>query len=997
MLYRLTFYCLLPFVVLGCTGNQKGGEEKFKPETKTDKNGNTYKTVTNDPYDARIYELDNGLKVYLTKDEEEPRIQTLIAVRAGSASEQRETTGLAHYLEHMLFKGTSELGTTNWEKEKPLLEKISRLYEKRKQTTDSAKKAQLYKTIDSLSQEAAKYAIPNEYDKIVSSMGGSRTNAFTSKDRTVYMNNIPANEVEKWVRLERERFGDMVLRLFHTELETVFEEFNQTQDSDFRKARMAMNKALFPGHPYRYSTIGKPEDLKHPSMKNVHAFKAAYYVPNNMAICLSGDLDPAETFRIIKAHWGDMEPNSDLDENRDHGKAEPIDSTIVKSVQGPEAKRVYVGYRFPATDTAQLMVSLIDELLYNGQAGLIDLNLEKQQKILDGGCYSNFYREYGQLQFYGQARDEQSLEAVKDSLMQQVAKLKQGKFPDWMLEAVIKNKKKERIQNRSSNYKAFTFVDAFINNRPWPEQVDYLEELSGISKSDVTAFAKQHLNKNRVIVYKRHGEDTTAVEVPEPPITPVDINRDDRSAFHKAIDTLETERIEPVFLDYDERIQTLQLENGIELNYIENQENQLFRLYYMADIGKKHDRKLPLAIDYLEKIGTKQYTPEELEQEFYKLASSFNVSASGERSYLVVSGLKENLEPTIELMEHILSNATADTTAYRKMVDNKLEERKNRKKSKRWNFGALNTYGMYGPESSFTNRIPADSLRQIKPQQLVDKIKNLYKHDHYMLYYGTHKPDEVKAILSEKHPIPSNLNPIPDKRKYTLRKTTGNQVFLADYDMVQAQVAMVARGPKHDTTLFPYARMYNQYYGSGLSSILFQEIRESKGLAYAVYGYFSSPDTSRHHVSRTFVGTQLNKMEDANEAIRELLTDMPRAKQQFQTAKTSILKNIETDRTTGASIFFSYLNDREAGFTMDRDRYIYNKVKSMTMADMERFFKQNIKQQDYDMMIMTDLDELDKKKARRYGKVQTLSREELFGYEVGGKAAGRKPMPSASR
>jgi predicted Zn-dependent peptidase len=304
---------------------------------------------------------------------------------------------------------------------------------------------------------------------------------------------------------------------------------------------------------------------------------------------------------------------------------------------------------------------------------------------------------------------------------------------------------------------------------------------------------------------------------------------------------------------------------------------------------------------------------------------------------------------------------------------------------------------MYGPESSFTNRIPADSLRQIKPQQLVDKIKNLYKHDHYMLYYGTHKPDEVKAILSEKHPIPSNLNPIPDKREYTLRKTTGNQVFLADYDMVQAQVAMVARGAKHDTTLFPYARMYNQYYGSGLSSILFQEIRESKGLAYAVYGYFSSPDTSRHHVSRTFVGTQLNKMEDANEAIRELLTDMPKAKQQFQTAKTSILKNIETDRTTGASIFFSYLNDREAGFTMDRDRYIYNKVKSMTMADMERFFKLNIKQQDYDMMIMTDLDELDKKKARRYGKLQTLSREELFGYKVGGKAADRKPMPSATR
>ncbi len=996
MIYRLTFYGLMALLVLGCAGEKQTNQDKFKTQTKTDQNGNKYKTVTNDPYDARVYELDNGLKVYLTKDEEEPRIQTLIAVKAGSASEQKETTGLAHYLEHMLFKGTSELGTTNWEKEKPLLEQISRLYEKRKETDDSAKKARLYRTIDSLSQEAAQYTIPNEYDKIVSSMGGSRTNAFTSKDRTVYMNNIPSNEVEKWIHLERERFGDMVLRLFHTELETVFEEFNQTQDNDFRKARMAMNKALFQGHPYRYSTIGKPEDLKHPSMKNVHAFKDEYYVPNNMAICLSGDLDPAKTFELIKEQWGDMEPNPDLKEDRNHGKADPIDSTIVKSVQGPEAKRVYVGYRFPATDTAKLMVSLVDELLYNGQAGLIDLNLEKQQKILDGGCYSNFYREYGQLQFYGQARDDQSLEAVKDSLMAQVNKLKQGDFPDWMLEAVIQNKKKERIQRRSSNYKAFTFVDAFIKDQPWHEQVNYLEKLADINKSDVVDFANQNLNNNRVIVYKRNGEDTSAVEMPKPPITSVDINRDDRSAFHKAIDTMETKRIEPVFLDYDERIQTSELKKGIELNYIENKENELFRLYYMADIGRQHDRQLSLAIDYLEKIGTDKYSPEELEQEFYKLASSFNVSTSGDRSYLSVSGLRENLEPTIELMEHILANAKADTAAYRKMVDNKIEERKNRKKSKRWNFRALSTYGMYGAQSGFTNKIPSDSLRQIHPEQLVDKVQNLYKHDHYMLYYGTREPGKVKAILSDEHPVPGQLKPIPDKREYTIRKTSGNQVYLADYDMVQAQVAMVARGKQHDTTLFPYARLYNQYYGSGLSSILFQEIRESKGLAYSVYGYFSSPDTGKHHVSRTYVGTQLNKMEDANEAIKELLTDMPKAKQQFQTSKTSILKNIETDRTTGASIFFSYLSDQEAGFSQDRDRYIYNKVKSMTMADIKRFFKQHIKQQNYDMMIMTDLDEMDKATAKQYGKVQRLSREELFGYEVGDEGT-KASMPSATK
>ncbi len=986
MLNRIILLVLITLIFgisFGCSSEKNTANTQT--QTKTDKYGNKYKMVTNDPYNARIYELDNGLKVYLTVDKEKPRIQTLIAVKAGSASEQRETTGLAHYLEHMLFKGTPNLATKNWEKEKPLLKKISGLYERRKATDDSAKKAQLYKKIDSLSQKAAQYAIPNEYDKIVSSIGANGTNAFTSKDRTVYMNNIPANEVEKWVRLERERFSNMVLRLFHTELETVFEEFNRSQDSDFRRARMAMNKALFQGHPYRFSTIGKPEHLKNPSMENVHAFKNEYYVSNNMAVCLSGDLDPAETFKLIKQHWGDMEPNEALKEDRDHGKAKPIDSTIIKSVQGPEAKRVYVGYRFPSNDTAQLMVTLIDELLHNGQAGLIDLNLEKQQKILNGGCYSNFNREYGQLRFYGQARKDQSLEKVKNLLMDQVEKLKKGSFPDWMLEAVIRNKKKERIENRSSNWKAFAFVDAFINDKPWIEKINYTEELSRINKDEVVSFAKQHLNENRVIVYKRHGKDTSSVSMPKPPITSVSINRDVKSEFHKKLDSMKTNRIEPQFLDYDERISTKTLAKDIRLNYIENKENDLFKLYYIADMGSKHDQKLSLAVNYLEKIGTNKYSPEALEQEFYKLASDFRVSTGGERSYLVVEGLKENFEATVDLLEHILAKPKADTAAYRKMVADKIQKRKNRKKSKRWNRRGLISYANYGPNSHFTNKIPSDSLRNIDPERLVEKVRNLYNHKHYILYYGTHEANRVQDILALKHNLPNKLKPIPPKKEYQKRKTTGDSVFLADYDMVQAQAYLASRDQTHDTALFPYAKMYNQYYGSGLSSILFQEIRESKGLAYSVFSFYSTPDTGDYHMNQAFFGTQTDKLETATDEITKLLKNMPEAEKQFETSKTNILKNIETNRTTGASIFFSYLNDRKKGFKQDKDKFIYNRVKKMTFKDLEEFFQNHIKGSNYNLMIMTDLNNLDKQMISQYGTTKTLTKDVLFGYKVGGK------------
>lgn len=989
LLRTFVLFCLAQ-VIWGCQSKDATTDTEYQEKTRTDSLGNEYRHVTNDPYDARIYELDNGLKVYLTVDRQEPRVQTLIAVRAGSASEQRETTGLAHYLEHMMFKGSAKMGTKNWEKEKPYLEKISKLYEQRKATDDSAEKRRIYHQIDSLSQKAAQYAIPNEYDKIISNMGGKYTNAFTSKDRTVYMNNIPSNAMDKWIRLERERFRKMVLRLFHTELETVFEEFNTSQDSDYRKARQAMNKALFKGHPYKYSTIGKPEHLKNPSMENVHAFKDEYYAPNNLAICLSGDMNPAETFAKIKKHWGDMKPNDELEEDKDHGKAEPIDGPVEKTVQGPEAERVYVGYRFPANDTNYKMVALLDELLYNGQSGLIDLNLKKQQKVLEASCYSNFYRDYGKLRFYGQAREDQDLEEVKGLLLDQVEKLKKGDFPDWMLEAAIRNKKKERIEQRSSNWKAFAFTDAFIKGKPWIKQVNYLEELGAVSKKDLTEFAQNHLDKDRVVVYKRSGKDTSSTQMPKPPITSVDINRDEKSGFREKIESMGTNPIEPVFLDYDERISTTSLESGIKFNYIENEQNGLFTLYYMIDAGKHHDPKLSLAFDYLEKLGTDQFSPSELEQEFYKLASDFNVFTRSERSYVRVQGLKENFEETVQLLEHLLANAQPDSSAYAKLVDNIIQERKNRKKSKRWNYRAMLNYGRYGPKSGFTNKLPGDSLRAIAPGQLVNKIHSLFDHKHYILYHGIKPMEKVTEIVKTEHAIPDKLEPLPSKRDYPMRPINGDSVFLVDYDMVQARSLLISRGQNQDTTLFPYAKIYNNYYGGGLSSIMFQEIRESKGLAYSVYSSFSTPDTGKHHSIYAYVGTQTDKLETATNEISNLLNNMTESPEQFESAKTNLLKDIATDRTTGASIFFSYLNDRKEGFNQDKDKYIYDKVEDMTMKDLEQFFNDHVKGDTYDLLIMTDTDQLKDIDLEQYGTVKTLNRSLIFGYN-GGEKDQEKP------
>ena len=254
-----------------------------------------------DPINAQIYTLDNGLKVYLSVNKDQPRVQTFIAVNTGSTNDPSDVTGLAHYLEHMVFKGTSNFATLDWEKEKVLLQEISDLYELHRAESDPDKKKVIYAKIDSVSGEAAKYAIPNEYDKMISGLGAKGTNAFTSMERTAYINDIPSTELEKWMKVESERFSELVLRLFHTELEAVYEEFNRGQDNDYRKAYAAMNEIMFTKHQYgTQTTIGEGEHLKNPSMVKIHEYFDTYYVPNNMAICLAGDFDPDVTLAMIK-------------------------------------------------------------------------------------------------------------------------------------------------------------------------------------------------------------------------------------------------------------------------------------------------------------------------------------------------------------------------------------------------------------------------------------------------------------------------------------------------------------------------------------------------------------------------------------------------------------------------------------------------------------------------------------------------------------------------
>ena len=400
-----------------------------------------YEKVAGDPLKAKIYTLDNGLKVYMTVNKEEPRIQTFIAVRVGGKNDPSETTGLAHYFEHLMFKGSQSFGTQDYEKEKAYLDEIQSLYEEYRTIKDPTARKAHYHKIDSVSYLASLIAIPNEYDKMMSMIGARGTNAWTSYDETVYTEDIPANQVENWAKIQSDRFKHNVIRGFHTELEAVYEEYNRSLTSDSRKLWETMFAKLFPNHPYGTQTVlGTQEQLKNPSIVNIKNTFNTYYRPNNVAICLSGDFNPKEMVKLIEKYFGDWEPNPEIPEFK-YEEEKAITEPIKAEVKGLEAEMVALGWRLPgARDLKTTAVAEIaGSILSNGQAGLIDLDINQQQKAMYLGSGLETMADYSIFLAIGMPKQGQSLDEVRDLALGEMAKLRAGEFDEGLIAATINN------------------------------------------------------------------------------------------------------------------------------------------------------------------------------------------------------------------------------------------------------------------------------------------------------------------------------------------------------------------------------------------------------------------------------------------------------------------------------------------------------------------------------------------------------------------------------
>ncbi|MBS2211223.1 insulinase family protein [Carboxylicivirga mesophila] len=953
----------------------------YQTQQHTDSNGYSYESVTNDPYNARIYTLDNGLKVYLTRNLDEPRVAALIGVKAGSTFEDPNATGLAHYMEHMMFKGTSKVGTVDWEKESALLEQVSELFEKHRATDDIEAKKAIYAQIDSLSQIAATYVATNEFDKLNTAMGSSRVNAGTSYESTVYMCEVPKNELERWAKLEHERFTGLVLRLFHTELETVYEEFNMYQDMDGQRAFQTMMEGLFTNHPYGRSVIGFPEHLKNPSMEEIYKFKDKFYIPNNMAIALAGDLDFEPTIQLIDQYFGKMEKKEFAEPQLP--KEEPITAPVDKEVVGPDAESMQMAFRFNGVGSDdEIMVDLISSILSNGQAGLIDLDLVQKQKVLSASSGSWFMRDYGIHIFNGKPREGQTLEEVRDLLLAELDKVKNGEFEDWIIEAIV-NKARLDFMNALEYpfYSAYSLMNEFTSGQSHADVLASLDKMKQITKEQVMAYAKEKYGDNYVIVYKRTGDNSALVKVDKPEITAVPVNRDLQSDFAQSFLAEEISDINPVFVDFNSKLHKEELKPGLEFFHSTNENNGLFRLNYVIDLGKNNNLQFPLAVDYLPLLGTDQYSPEDLRKELFRYGLSLSVNAGNDRCYVTIAGLDEKLEKGIELLEHIIHNAKAEQESYDEFVKGIVKKRSDAKKSQGRIFGAMVDYGIYGKKSPGKYLLSTDELTAINPEDLTRQLNEMTYYEHKVYYYGPSSAETVTALLNQHHKTPEQLAAIPEAIDYKMRENESSQVYVVDYDINQANILLLVKDTPFDAEIIPYAEVFNNYFGSGLSSVVFQEIRESKALAYSAgAGYVTARKADKDNFIYGRLGTQADKLSIATSTLTELMNEMPRAEMQFKQACEGIVKQINTERITNKDMFWEYLSNNDRGIDYDVRKDVYEKAKVISLDDFESFFNEHIKGKNYTYMVLGRKSDLDKKALSQLGKVNELALEDIFGY-----------------
>jgi predicted Zn-dependent peptidase len=928
-----------------------------------------------DPMAVTVHRLDNGLTVYISTVRDKPQFTAWIGVRAGSRMDPPDSTGLAHYLEHMLFKGTDDYGTLDADKEAVHVERVRKLYANLRAAPNEAARQAIFAEIDRETQEQAKYAVPNELDRMYSTLGVTDINAFTSLEQTTYIGTVPSNRLAQWATMEAERFADPVFRLFFPELEAVYEEKNLALDRPSTRVWETMELALYPAHPYgTQTTIGEVEHLKTPAYQDMVDYFERWYVPNNMAIVLAGDVEVATALPVLEKQFGRLQPREVPPPGP--GKIVPLPGRVFREVEGEGEESVTMAWQtIPITHADEPALAVMDRVLDDASVGLLNVELELTQKVPSASSWHSGMNESGYFGIRLDVRDGQKHEDVEAMALQVVAKLARGEFSEQDVAAVRLQQAVARKREREMSWaRASRMMDAFIERRSWQEVLVRDAAFDEVTRDDVVRVAKKYLGDDFVVVYRRKGK----VDVPKlekPKITPVKIDPSRKSAFAKKVERMKAPQLQPLWAKEGLHYEHHKLPAG-DMIAARNERNDLFSLRYMVDRGYDKEPLLCYALDLLPFAGAGGKSAEQLQKELYALGSSVESGCDAAYSWIDVEGIDANMEATLKVIHRWLADPRLPEGALERHFENTITQRRDHLEEDRYLTQALDTFAKYADESAWLEHPSNAELEKAKQKELVRLMKSLLKFRHRTFYFGPRGSEEAAAVLARKGKFKD-----PGEvwiRKY--RRVEGPTIYFLHKDGAKANVRFVIPRPPLRREDRPVAELYSEYLSGNMSALVFQEIREARGLAYSAYSVYSDGRTPKDESGLLgFMSTQADKTPLAVRTFLDLLRTDDVQPDRLAAAKLSLDQSYRASRIDPRFIAYWVRSWDELGEKEDPRPWMWKTVRNTEPIRVAEFAAPFV---DAPVIIgiIGDRNRVGLDALAKIGQVTEVKAEDLFSY-----------------
>jgi predicted Zn-dependent peptidase len=929
-----------------------------------------------DPLRVSVHRLKNGLTVYLSPNREVPRISAWIAVRAGSRDDPDDLTGIAHYLEHMFFKGSRSLGTVDYESERPHLDEIERLYEEHFVSTDTASREALYARIDQANARASRFSAPNELSKAYSALGFDGVNAFTSNDRTVYVADLPKNRLEAWARLESDRFSRPVFRLFQTELETVYEEKNRAGDNPERIFHDARVQALYGPHPYARSVLGSIEHLKNPSLKKMYEFQRRYYVPNNMALALAGDFDREEALAVVEKYFGEWVPKP-LEPSRTHEIPRPAAPAVVEVRYEAEEKvavsRLIPGYGHPDQDA----LTVADMVLANGRSGLVDLGLNQAQRVRKSGSEIDFLNEAGEWILWAVPKDGQTPEEAEALLEEAAGRLKAGDFSTEDLGAILTDFEiREKYKAESNEARSEEMAEAFLRREEWPWVVGRLDRLRKVSKAEVVRVANLYLGEGRLRSFRRRGKPEIR-SIAKPGFTKIDIDPGRESAFFKELVSMQARPIEPRWLKEGRDFTREKAPFG-EVIAAKNPFNDLFSLDFRFERGFRRERELCAALRIFDLSGAGAVSAEDFKKRLYALGTTLSVSCGERESSVSLSGLDRNLEESLRLMRLRFSEPNFSSDTLRKMAEVEIGRHKDNKVNPGAVANALEMWARRGPESPVLAELTDAELLGLKEERMKKLIQGVFSFEQRLGYVGNRRPREVIRLASEG--FPGDRVPLPPPAGMHYRHPDTSEVLFTHRDMIQSRLGVFSADGDYDPARHLDYRLYGDYMGSGMGSVFFQELRESRALAYSAGGGYETATRAKdENLLFGRAGTQADKTIEAASVMLGLFDRFPASEKRFSEVKRGLEESYRCDPVKFRDIPGTVEHWEDMGFSQDPRPERFKRLSFYTLRDLEGFAGR-FRGRPMTLHILGNRSRVDMDGLKKFGALTEVPVDSLFPY-----------------